>query len=205
MNSQSPRRRKLLRWTGGLLLVYALIGFLIAPVLVRLVAVKQMSALLGREVSIEKVRLNPFALSGSIRGFLIRDLDGKPYVSWDEAYANFQLSSFFGHPWVFMEVTTTNPFVRVQINTDYSLNFSDILARFGTNTAPASTAPSKPLALCVDTPLRSNPANFRFSRPRVPSACRITWVRMEKWNCHGCSWLGMTRPPQTDSTACSYA
>jgi len=151
LKNPTPRRRRWLRWAVGLLLAYTVIGFLIAPVIVRWVAVKQLSQLLGREVAIEKVRLNPFAFSGSVRGFLIKDLDGEPFVSWDEAYANFQLSSFFGHPWVFKEITTTNPYVRIQLNPDFTLNFSDIIERFSTNAAPASVpkSPPRPPALRV--------------------------------------------------------
>lgn len=151
LKNLTPRHRRWLRWSLGLLLAYAVIGFLIAPVVVRWVAVKQLRQLLGREVTIEKVRLNPFALSGTVRGFLIKDLDGEPFVSWDEAYANFQLSSFFGHPWVFREVTTTNPYVRVQINADYSLNFSDLIQRFSTKSTLASVpkSPARPPALRV--------------------------------------------------------
>jgi hypothetical protein len=78
---------------------------------------------------------------------LIKDKDGQPFISWDEVYVNFQISSFFGHSWVFKEISVTKPFARVQINQDYTLNFSDLIAKFSTN-VPA-TAPPKPLALRV--------------------------------------------------------
>lgn len=147
----ASRRRRLWRWALGLLLAYAGIGFLILPPIIRTVAVKQLSQLLGREVSIAKVRVNPFALSGSIQGFLVKDLDGEPLLSWDEAYANFQLSSFLGRPWVFKEVMTTNPYVRVQVNPDFTFNFSDIINRFATNPSPAAAKPARPLALRVES------------------------------------------------------
>jgi hypothetical protein len=143
-----PQRRKLVGWLVGLLLAYTLLGFLILPPIIRAIAVKQISKQLGREVSIQKLRLNPFVLSATIRGLLIRDNDGQPFVSWDEVYANFQLISFFVHPWVFKEVSTTKPFVRVQVNKDYTFNFSDLVTKFSTN-AP-SKEPSKPLALRID-------------------------------------------------------
>ena len=147
-NLLTPRKRKLVLWPSGLLLFYTVAGFLVLPPIVRLVAVKQISRQLDREVSIDKVKINPFALSTTIRGLLIKDKDGEPFVSWDEVYVNFQLSSFFGHPWVFKEISTSKPFVRAQMNKDYTFNFSDILARFTSN-APASTGPSKPIALHV--------------------------------------------------------
>ncbi len=148
----SPRKRKLMVWAVGLLLIYTVIGFLILPPIVRSVAVKQISKLIDREVSIEKVTINPFVLSTTIRGLLIKDKDGQPFVSWDEVYVNLQLSSFFGRAWVFKEISTSRPFVRVEMNKDYTFNFSDILAKFATN-APATAAPktpAKPLILRVD-------------------------------------------------------
>jgi hypothetical protein len=148
----SPRKRKLVVWAVGLLLIYTVVGFLILPPIVRSVAVKQISKLIDREVSIEEVKINPFALSTTIRGLLIKDKDGQPFVSWDEVYVNLQFSSFLGHAWVFKEISTTKPFVRVRMNRDYTFNFSDILAKFATN-APARAAPktpAKPLILHVE-------------------------------------------------------
>ncbi len=149
-SSIPPRRRKLLFWILGLLLFYAILGFLILPPIIRAIAVKQLSRQLDREVSIEKVKINPFALSTTVRGLLIKDKDGQPFISWDEVYVNFQLSSFFGHPWVFKEISMTKPYARVQINQDYTLNFSDLIAKFSTNAPAAAPAtPPKSLALRV--------------------------------------------------------
>src|ERR1019366_9353017 len=148
-----PRERKLLLWGFGLLLVYTVAGFLILPPIVRRAAVNQISRQLGREVSIEKVKINPFVLSTTIRGLLIKDQDGEPFVSWDEVYVNFQLSSFFGHAWVYKEISTSKPFVSARMNQDGTFNFSDILTKFATNapanTAAAPTAPARPLILHV--------------------------------------------------------
>ena len=135
-NSVPPRRRKLVGWVLGLLVFYTILGFLILPPIVRAIAVKQLSRQLDREVSIEKIKINPFALSTTVRGLLIKDKDGQAFISWDEVYVNFQLLSFFGHPWVFKEISVSKPYVRVQINKDYTLNFSDLIAKFSTNTPP---------------------------------------------------------------------
>jgi len=139
----SPRKRKLVVWAVGLLLAYTVVGFLILPPIVRRVAMKQISKQLDREVSIEKIKINPFVLSTTIRGLLIKDKDGEPFVSWDEVFVNLQISSLLGHAWVFKEISTSRPFVRVQMNKDYTFNFSDILAKFATN-APAANAPKTP-------------------------------------------------------------
>jgi Domain of Unknown Function (DUF748) len=149
-NSIPTRQRKIALWILSLLLAYAILGFLILPPIVRAVAVKQLSKQLDREVSIQKIKINPFTFSTTIRGLLIKDKDGQPFISWDELYVNFQLSSFFGHAWVFEEISLTKPYARVQINKDYTLNFSDLIAKFSGNTAAAKPGePSKPLALRI--------------------------------------------------------
>jgi hypothetical protein len=139
-NSLSPRRRKQVVWILGLLVFYAILGFLILPPIVRAIAVKQLSQQLDREVSIEKIKINPFAFSTTVRGLLIKDKDGQPFISWDEVYVNFQLRSFLGHPWVFRKISVTGPFVRAQMNQDGTFNFSDLLAKFASTNAPATPA-----------------------------------------------------------------
>jgi len=146
--SLAQGKRKLIVWAVGLVLFYTVFGFLILPWIVRAVAAKQISKLLDRETTIRQVRLNPYVLSGTIRGFLVKDKDGQPFLSFDEAYANFQLASFFGKPWVFKEVSTVKPYCRVQINSDYSFNFSDLIKKFSQPSATPKK-PTKPLFLHI--------------------------------------------------------
>jgi hypothetical protein len=147
------RLRKLLFCAIALFLVYTIVGFFVLPPIVRSVAAKQLSKQLGREVTIQQVKLNPFSFSGTIRGVLIKEKNGDPFLSWDEAYGNFQATSLLGHTWVFKELRTTNPVVHVQMNSDGTFNFSDILAKFSTNSAAkpkAPAGPTKQLAVRID-------------------------------------------------------
>jgi len=152
LDSLPPRRRRLLLWGGGLFLFYTITGFFIAPPIVRSVAAKQIARQIDREVTIAKVKLNPFAMSATIRGFLISDKDGKPFVSWDEVYANFELWSLLTRTYVFKEINTSHPYARVQVNPDRSLNFSDILEKLAREAAatPEDSKPAKPLHLRID-------------------------------------------------------
>jgi hypothetical protein len=152
LDSLSPRRRKLVLWGAGLFLFYTIAGFFIAPPIVRSVATKQISRQINRDVTIAKVKLNPFAMSATIRGFLISDRDGKPFVSWDEVYANFEFWSLFTRTYVFKEINVGHPYARAQVNPDRTLNFSDILEKIAKEAAaaPKDPKPSKPLHLRVD-------------------------------------------------------
>jgi len=152
LDSLSPRSRKLVLWGSGVLLFYTIAGFFIAPPIVRSVAAKQISKQLNRDVTIARVKLNPFAMSATIQGFLIQDKDGKPFVSWDEVYANFQFWSLLTKTHVFKEIRTTHPYARIQVNPDRSLNFSDILEKIAREAAaaPKGAKPSKPVQLRVN-------------------------------------------------------
>ena len=170
LKSSSRSKRRWRFWVPGLFVAYTILGFLILPPIIRAVAVKQLSKQLDRDVSIQKVKLNPYTLSATVRGLLIKDKDQQPFVSWDEVYVNFQLSSFFGHDWVFKEITVTNPCVRVQVNKDYTLNFSDLVAKFSTNEpAKGPPKPSKPLGLRIDRlQIASATSSLTDLTPRTP-------------------------------------
>jgi hypothetical protein len=151
-NSASPRRRKLGLWLIALLLLYTVVGFLILPPIVRLIAIKQLSEQLNRQVAIKKIKFNPYAISIAVDGLMIKDPDGTPFVCWDEVYVRFQLSSVFRHAWGFKEISLDRPYVHMQMNADRSFNFSDLLRKFSTNAAPvAAPAPkvSAPVALQI--------------------------------------------------------
>jgi hypothetical protein len=135
-------------WAASLFVAYNLIGFLILPVCIRFFGARQIAHQLDRSAQIKSVRINPYVLSLRIRGLLVQDKDGQPFVSWDEFYANFQLSSFFRKPWVFKEVRLVHPFVRARMNKDYTLNFSDLVKKFSTESGPPK--PSKPLFLEIE-------------------------------------------------------
>src|SRR5664280_1906752 len=120
LNRLSPRQRKGSIWIISVLIVYTILGFLVLPPVIRSVAAKQLAAQLHREVSIRQVKLNPYTLSATVRGLLIKDKDGEPFLSWDEVYVNFQFSSLVSRAWVFKEVTITRPFVRVEVKKDYT-------------------------------------------------------------------------------------
>ncbi|HEY5914404.1 MAG TPA: DUF748 domain-containing protein, partial [Verrucomicrobiae bacterium] len=169
LDSISPRRRKLAVWTVAVFLLYTVSGFFLLPPIVRVIAAKQLSKQLDRRVTIHKVRLNPYTFGATIRGLLINDKDGTPLVSWDEADVNFQLVSLFSHAWVFKEVSLAKPFVRVQVNKDYRLNFSDLLNKLSRAAAskPGETGKARPWRI-NRLRLTGGKVSFTDLTPRMP-------------------------------------
>jgi hypothetical protein len=135
-------RRRLLIIAAGLVAVYAIAGFLVAPPLLRGRIEREASARLGREVHLARLRINPFALSITLDGLLINDPDGTPLLRWDRLYVDFApLRSLWRRAWCFGQIHLVGAAGRLAILPGGALNIDDIVARL---TAPDPTAPPAP-------------------------------------------------------------
>jgi len=72
-HSRCPRHQRFIVCTVAALLLYREAGFFILPPVLRTVAVKRLSKLLNRPVTIHELGLNPFWFSATIRGLLVTD------------------------------------------------------------------------------------------------------------------------------------
>lgn len=139
--SQGRRARKLALWAAGAVALYAAIGFLVVPPIARQQLERIASEQLGRPVTIERVRANPFALSASIHGLHVRTRDGSAdAASFEELYANLSLTSIVRLGAVVQAVRLAKPVLRVVRNEDGSYDFQDVIDRF----AAAPAAPPGP-------------------------------------------------------------
>ena len=150
--------RRFRRWliAGGVLLFLILFGFFGLPPIVKAQAVKQLSARLGRAVSIEKVRINPLVLSTTIEGFSVAEADPATgeFTGWRRLYVNFDSWSLLSGGIGFQEIALDGFRARVAKGKGGALNFDDIIAKV---TAPDPSAPppeptdpnAKPPALAI--------------------------------------------------------
>ena len=113
------------------LVVLGIAGFFIAPPLVKPYIMKKMSEALHRKASIEKVSINPYALSITLKKFSLEDPGKpKPFVAFDELYVNADLmSSLFRRALILKQITLTNPYVGISRKPEGSYNFSDLLPK----------------------------------------------------------------------------
>ena len=140
-------RRRILIWTAACLAIFTLIGFFAVPPILKLVLTKQLTAVLHRDVSIREVRVNPFTLSATLRGFAVKEPKGpETFLSFEELYVNLEASSLFRWGVVLKEVRLTKPFIRVARRQDESYNFSDLLE----GQKSQQSAPAKPLRFSVN-------------------------------------------------------
>ncbi len=132
-----PRVRKWSLWLGGALVVYLLAGFFLVPALIKWQLQKQLPPATHRSAAVRQVKFNPLALSLTVRGLGLTETNGQPFLSFEEFYANFQLSSLFRLAWTFDRISLTDPRVEVALNREGRLNFADLLE-------PSTNAPPKP-------------------------------------------------------------
>lgn len=112
-------------------------GFFAVPPLVKYLLVKNLSTELNRDVSIGRIKTNPYDLTMTVGGFAVKEKGtGEVFISFDELFVNIQAVSLFKRALVVSEVRLTKPFIRVIRDEDGSYNFSDLLEKTSRDSAP---------------------------------------------------------------------
>jgi len=78
------RQGRAKRWGIGLgiaIVLYTAIGFLVLPAIIKSQMLKRLPALTHRRVAVQEVKLNPYALSFTLRGFSLTETNGDEFVS----------------------------------------------------------------------------------------------------------------------------
>ena len=149
-------RRSLIALGAGVFLI--LFGFYGLPPIVKAQAIKQLSTRLGRPVTIERLALNPLALSATIEGFAIADpAPGTGvFTGWRRLHVNVSASSLYSGELRLQEVSLEGFTTRVDRTKTGGFNFDDILAKIAPPTTPGSdastsskSAPKKPFPIFV--------------------------------------------------------
>ena len=135
------------------LLIYTVVGFLVLPAIIKWQLRKQLPALTHRIADVKQVRMNPYALSLTVRGLSLTESNGAPFAAFDELYVNFQLSSVFRGAWTFGDIRLVHPTAKLVRLAEGGFNFSNLV---GTNSAPATNPPSAPPAILVQSLLITN-------------------------------------------------
>ena len=121
------RRTKIIALAAvALVLVYALVGFFIAPLFLRTSLETRLSTQLQRPVKVQKVDLNPFVLSLTIKGLEIQERDLTPLLGFEEFFVNVELSSIFHRALRFAEIRLVLPYGVIKIRPDGTLNLADL-------------------------------------------------------------------------------
>jgi hypothetical protein len=125
--------------------VFTVFGFFGLPPITKSILSKKLSQALHREVTIQQIKANPYTLSLTARGFLVKDRGGsEKFASFDELYLNLQSISLFKRALVIKEIRLKQPYLNLKRNEDSSYNFSDLLGKKGPEAAEKEAEKPKP-------------------------------------------------------------
>ena len=133
----------------ALLAAYTLFGFLGVPRLLRSQATGFVAEKYHRKIEIGEIHFNPFTLVLQVHGVAFPDSEGQTLLGFRGLLVNLNVSSLFRLAPSFAAIEIDEPFTRVVIRKDGTLNLADLAQPFDTKAAPAP-APEEPLELIID-------------------------------------------------------
>ena len=149
VNKLKPRWKKIVI---GLIIFFAaftLFGFFAFPPILKSILTKQLSQALHREVTIQQIKINPYALSAAVRGLSVKDRgSSETFVSCEEIFLNLQSLSALRLALILKEIRLTKPFIKVTQHPDMSYNFSDLVEK--KEEQPPKKEKSKPLKFSLN-------------------------------------------------------
>jgi hypothetical protein len=141
---------------GGLFIALILFCFLGLPPIVKARALSELSTRLGREVTIDKIRINPLVLSVSIEGLAIAEAEkgAGDFAGWKRVYVNLDSWSLLRGTLGFSEIDVDGFHAHVAKGKAGGMNFDDIVAKLtaadsAAKPASAKDPSAKPLALSI--------------------------------------------------------
>src|SRR5215471_8952190 len=142
--ARHPRTRKVAIWIAAIFVAIGVLLGLVAPPLLRGKIASTLSDKFHRQVSIEQIRFNPYTLTATIRGFLMKERQSQtPAVSFDELVISLEMRSLFRLAPVVKELRLVKPYINVVRNEDRTYNFSDLINEF-TKEPPGPKKPPGP-------------------------------------------------------------
>ncbi len=123
-----------------LLIVVGIVGFFVAPGIVKSIAEKQIAEQLGRKATIGNVKLNPYRLSATIDDFKLYEADASSVaIEVKTLFADISSASLFKRALVFDELRVVQPTIRITRLGPQRFSFSDILDKLASKPKSDST------------------------------------------------------------------
>ncbi len=120
--SRFLRPRFLIGLALGLVVFYALAGFLLLPYLIQAYGVPAAAEQLKRPVVLREVAFNPFTLSLRLNGLEVLETNQVPILGLEEFVVNLRATTLFGQTLGFDEIRLVMPFVAAKVSRDGKLN-----------------------------------------------------------------------------------
>ncbi|RJR51300.1 MAG: DUF748 domain-containing protein [Desulfobacteraceae bacterium] len=114
MRIPAGKLKKVGMWAAVAVAVYTLLGFLAVPPILKNLLASRFSEVLDRDVSIERLRFNPYTLGIRAEDIAVADRAGEGTLgAIDALYLNLEASSLFRRALIFEEVVVEKPHLEI--------------------------------------------------------------------------------------------
>lgn len=120
------RLRRILLWLAAAVGLYGIAVGIVLPVVLLPRLVAAVSAGVGRPVSIQWLRIDPFTFGATLTRVEARNADGSLLLRCESLYANLQLSSLLRRAIVLRAVRLSKPFVHVIVDRQRHVNLAQL-------------------------------------------------------------------------------
>lgn len=121
-NFIKSRYRLILAVALGLIVLYALIGFLLAPKLLRSALLEQIPKTLNLTPTVGDIRINPFLLRLEMKDFALAEPGGDRLLGFDRLLVEVKFASLWHRALMFKDIQLDAPFVNAVVGSDGALN-----------------------------------------------------------------------------------
>ncbi|HEY2782050.1 MAG TPA: DUF748 domain-containing protein [Steroidobacteraceae bacterium] len=122
--------------------LYAIVGFWIAPKLVRSALMKDIPATLaGVTPSIGEIHINPFLLQVEVKDFFLTGPQGTRLVGFGRLFIDFEVSSIWHRAYTFKHIELGAPFANAVIFKDGAVNLAQLSPKAPPKPEPKSKEP----------------------------------------------------------------
>ena len=112
------------------LVFYAMVGFLLLPLIIKPVIIDELSVALNREVSLKSLEINPFSVSVTLHSLSVADKHAGKLFGFEQLYVNFQPTSLLAKVIAFDEIVIVRPEAGIILLSTDEYNFSDLISRY---------------------------------------------------------------------------
>jgi hypothetical protein len=158
---------------------YALLGFFLAPWLLKRYVSRYAAESLNRKAAITEIRINPFLFTIEGKDFVFQEMDGRPIVSFGRLFVDFELSSLFRWAWTFADIRIEHPSLYVEIRQDGSLNFAELADSFPRSGKPPPADPRPPRLLLQRTEILNGVLTFSDQSNPTPATETISPINLQ--------------------------
>jgi len=155
------KRIKGVIYSGIVVLIYAVTGFFILPLILKPLVIDTLTEKLERQAQLEVIEFNPFTLSITLKGFSITGKHTDKLVGFDLLTLNFQAFPLIQKTLSFDEVIINKPQVSVKILANGEYNFQDIILKKASSSEKENT--SDPAWILSINKFRHNEGIINFS------------------------------------------